>query len=222
MISRKLLSFLLFTLFTGTSLTSQAQIELPEDKVNWSFTLEQNGCEATVIAKIKVIEHWHINATKLPKGSFGFPTGFELKTSPNFKTVGGVIEPKPIEKYDELADESLAYHEGSFLLKRKIKITSEKDFELTGTFSFQTCNDVKCLPDHAVTFKLRVKGCKVEGIEVDQTKLKSEFKKIENDVAIHSDGSTYVFVHGKWQQVPEGNSVEFYKKYLSITQKDEE
>lgn len=160
MIQRNLLSFLLFLAFTSSYLSTQAQIELPEDKVNWSFSIEQNGCEATVIAKIKVVEHWHINATKLPKGSFGFPTSFELKSTPNFKTVGGVVEPKPIEKYDDLADENLAYHEGSFQLKRKIKVTSEKDFELTGTFAFQTCNDVKCLPDHTVTFKLKVKGCK--------------------------------------------------------------
>jgi thiol:disulfide interchange protein DsbD len=152
-------TLVLLIAFVGTFFSASAQLEFPEDKVSWNFYVEQKGCEATIIGKIKVVDHWHINATKLPKGSFGFPTGFELKKSPNFKTDGGVIEPKPIEKYDELADENLAYHEGSFLLKRKIKILSKKDFEITGTFTFQTCDDVKCLPDHTATFKVKVKGC---------------------------------------------------------------
>lgn len=152
-------TFILLIAFLGTFFTTSAQLEFPEDKVSWNFYVEQKGCEATIIGKIKVVDHWHINATKLPKGSFGFPTSFELVKSPNFKSVGGVIEPKPIEKYDELADENLAYHEGTFLLKRKINVLSTKDFELSGTFTFQTCDDVKCLPDHTATFKVKIKGC---------------------------------------------------------------
>ena len=154
MIQRIFITFTFLTVF----FTSFAQVELPEDKVKWSFSIEQKDNEATVIAKIKVVEHWHINAVKLPAGSFGIPTTFELKASKDFKSVGGIIEPKPIEKYDELADEQLAFHEGSIILKRKIKVLSEKDFELQGTFGFQTCNDVKCLPDYSVSFKLKVKG----------------------------------------------------------------
>ena len=151
--------FVLFIVFIGSSFSTSAQLEFPEDKVSWSFTVDQKGCEATIIGKIKVVDHWHINATKLPVGSFGFPTSVDLKKSPNYKAIGGVIEPKPIEIYDELADEKLAYHEGSFILKRKIKVLSKKDFELSGSFIFQTCNDVKCLPDYTAGFKLKIKGC---------------------------------------------------------------
>jgi len=154
MIQRIIITFTFLTVF----FTSFAQVELPEDKVKWSFSIEQKDNEVTVVARIKVVEHWHINAVKLPAGSFGIPTTFELKASKEFKSVGGIIEPKPIEMYDELADEQLAYHEGSIVIKRKIKVLSEKDFELQGTFGFQTCNDEKCLPDYSVSFKLKVKG----------------------------------------------------------------
>jgi thiol:disulfide interchange protein DsbD len=145
-------------LFCVASFSIRAQLELPQDKVSWKFSVEQKGGEATVIAKIKVVNHWHINATKLPAGTFGLPTEFTLKKSTHFEQVGGIIEPKPILKYDDIADEQLAYHEGSLTLKRKIKVLSKEDFELTGTFVFQTCNDVKCLPDHTVPFKLKIKG----------------------------------------------------------------
>lgn len=147
---------LLFLSFIGFS---QAQMELPEDIVKWSFSIEQNGCEATVIAKIKIVDHWHINATKLPKGSFGYATKFELKKSAAFELLGGIIEPKPINVHDDLADEDLSYHEGTITLKQKIKIISDKDFDVSGIFAFQTCNEVRCLPDKTVDFRLKVKGC---------------------------------------------------------------
>jgi thiol:disulfide interchange protein DsbD len=154
-IFRSLLS-VLFVLLTVNAISQT--IDLPEDKVKWSFSVEQDGDDAFIVAKIKVVEHWHINASKLPKGSFGFPTSLELKKGPQFSIEGGVIEPKPIQVHDDIADEDLAYHEGSFQLKRKIKILSEKDFEISGTFAFQTCDEFKCLPDMSVPFKVKVKG----------------------------------------------------------------
>jgi thiol:disulfide interchange protein len=155
---KKFNNILTVLLFTLLGFQTFAQLELAEDMVKWQFSIEQKGAEATIIGKIKIVEHWHISAVKLPKGSFGFPTSLVLKKSPNYSLVGSVIEPKPISKYDELADEQLAYHEGSIVLKQKIKINSKKDFVLNGTFSFQPCNDVRCLRDHSADFSVKVKG----------------------------------------------------------------
>lgn len=217
----KKLHFLFLALSFLGVIGLQAQIELPEDKVSWNFTLEQKGCEATIIGRVKIVDHWHINATKLPAGSFGYATKIEFKKSPAYKLIGGIIEPKPILKHDDLADEDLAYHEGTVVFKQKIEILSDKDFDLNGSFSFQTCNEVKCLPDHTAAFKVKVKGCSASDNADAQKKLISDFTKIDNDVATHKNGSTYVLVYGQWNEVPQGNSVEFYKKYLTITRKDE-
>ncbi len=181
-IFRSLLS-VLFVLFTANAISQP--IELPEDKVKWSFSVEQEGDEAFIIAKIKIVEHWHINATKLPKGSFGFPTSFELKKGSQYSIEGGVIEPKPIQVHDDLADEDLAYHEGSFQLKRKIKILSEKDFEISGTFSFQTCDEVKCLPDMSVPFKVNVKGAMATDDATADTAARSG-----SETTVNSDSKT--------------------------------
>ncbi len=184
----------LFALLSYGFTALSQDLEFAEDKVSWNFSIEQNGCEATIIGKIKIDEHWHINAAKLPPGSFGIPTSIDFKNSAKFKTISGIIEPKPIEKYDELADEKLAYHEGTVVLKRKITILSKDDFDLVGTFHFQTCDDVKCLPDHTATFKLKVKGC-AEGDQnsadeiasdsltsVDETTSKNEVDKADIQV----------------------------------------
>lgn len=133
-------------------------LELPEDIVKVKFSIDQKGEDVTVIADVTTKQGWHINASKLPKGSFGIPTTFNLEKSKDFNLIGGIIEPKPIEHYDDLADETLVYHEGSFKIKRKIKVVSTSDFVLKGSFNYQTCNEVKCLPDYTYEFKLNVKG----------------------------------------------------------------
>ena len=215
---------LLFSLLTISWSKVNAQLEFPEDKVSWKFKIEQNGCEATLIAEISIVNHWHIYAAKLPEGTFLLPTEIKLKKSPNFSTVGGIIEPKPIFEHDEMADEDLYYHSGKIIMKRKLKITSEKDFTLSGTFAFQTCDDKHCLPPHSADFTVKVKGCGSE----TTTKVEDEmipddqFAEINGDEAKGKDGKMYVQFNGGWVKVPAGNSVQFYKKYLELGGKHEE
>jgi thiol:disulfide interchange protein len=163
----KLIHFFTFV-FTFIFITNSiSQIELPEDKVSWDFSITQNAkekenCEATIIGKVRTVKDWHINAIKLPAGSFGFATSLKFKKNKNYTLVGGVIEPKPIEKYDKYADETLAYHEGTVIFKQKIKINSEADFTIEGEFEFQTCNEVKCLPNYLAELKIKAKACQSE------------------------------------------------------------
>jgi len=143
-------------LFTGNV---NAQMEFPEDKVNWEFSLEQDGCDATIVVKITCVEHWHVYAANLPESSFLLPTEVEPDKSSNYTVVGKVIEPKPEFYHDDAADEDIFQHSKSFTLKRKIKITSKEDFTLKGRFSFQTCDESHCLPPYDADFSLKVKGC---------------------------------------------------------------
>lgn len=196
----------------------RAQLEFPEDKVKWKFTVEQNGDEAVITGTITMVEHWHIYAANLPEGSFAIPTKIDLKKSDNYKVIGGVIEPKPIFVHDDLADEDLYYHSHTVKLKRKIKVTTDKDFTLTGTFSFQTCDDNHCLPPHKADFTVKIKGVSQEEV---QSGIEESFVKKTEDEATDKDGVQYVKVKGNWHAVPEGNSAAFYKKYLELGGKDE-
>lgn len=155
---KKYLLLPLVALFLFVS-NANAQLEFPEDKVSWEFSIEQNGCDAIIIGKITCVEHWHVYAANLPEGSFLLPTEIEPDKSSNYKVVGKVIEPKPEFYHDEAADEDIYQHSNTFTIKRKIKITSEKDFTLKGRFSFQTCDETHCLPPFDTDFTLKVKGC---------------------------------------------------------------
>jgi len=161
------LSLVLLLATTIFSKSTSAQLEFPEDKVSWAFSVEQKGDEATVIGKITMVNHWHIYAAYLPKGSYLIPTKVELTPSSNFQLLGKLTEPKPTFEHDDITDEDLLYHSNTIYLKQKIKVTSEKDFTIKGKFSFQTCDDSHCLPPHEADFSVKVKGVKAETSNVE-------------------------------------------------------
>lgn len=166
--------------------SASAQLEFPEDKVSWKFSVEQNGDEATIIGKITMVEHWHIYAVHLPDGVFTLPTEIVLEPNAGYKKVGKVIEPKPIFEHDELADEDLYYHSNTITLKQKIKITSEKDFKLKGQFKFQTCDDTHCLPPYDADFTVNIKGVKAEVQEVPEDDLNAPIEDTSSTADIEA------------------------------------
>ena len=160
---------LLISVFFLTKANAQ-QIELSQDMAKWKFSVEYGkDCEATILAEVTIAPHWHINALFLPKGTFGIATEFKLDKSPDYKLIGSVKEPKPIQKHDDIADEDLSYHEGKIILKQKIRILSKKDFVLNGSYLFQPCDADHCLPPYDAKFTLKVKGCEDGTAQIEET-----------------------------------------------------
>jgi hypothetical protein len=174
-----------------------------------------------VVAKITVVPGWHINSNKLPAGSFSIPTQLNINPLVGVTVVPGVIEPKPVIENNTDIDEILSYHKGSFIIKRKLVLSSPTDLIISGSFSFQTCNDVKCLPEFSMKYNLKAKGCSSINLKELQKTIISGFITIKQDEAVHKDGSTYILVNQNWYQVPKENSIKFYKKYLSLKLKNE-
>ena len=155
----KIFQLALLAIVSITSGGLLSQIELPEDKVKSAISLIQNDCNLEVVVDVDIVEGWHINSHVLPEGSFSIPTNITIEKSSNYNFRGGIIEPEPILEFDEMADEMMSYHHHKFTLKKKVISKSREDYVLKGTFSFQTCNDVKCLPEYEQPFELKVKGC---------------------------------------------------------------
>jgi thiol:disulfide interchange protein len=155
----KIFQLALLAIVSITSGGLLSQIELPEDKVKSAISLIQNDCNLEVVVDVDIVEGWHINSHVLPEGSFSIPTNITIEKSNNYNFRGGIIEPAPILEFDEMADEMMSYHHHKFTLKKKVISKSREDYVLKGTFSFQTCNDVKCLPEYEQPFELKVKGC---------------------------------------------------------------
>ena len=129
-----------------------------EDVVKVKFSIEQKENEAFVVAKITIIPGWHINSFKLPKNSYAIQTDIKLNPQANF-AIKELIEPKPNQYIDEDLGDMQSHHKGSLVMKRKILINSVTDFNLTGVFSFQVCDEAgKCLMPHEYPISLKVKG----------------------------------------------------------------
>ncbi len=63
----RIIGLLTFAIVISTSVSSVfSQVELGKDKVKVTFSVQQNKCEATIIAKIVMDETWHINSIVLP------------------------------------------------------------------------------------------------------------------------------------------------------------
>ena len=129
-----------------------------EDVVKVKFSIEQKENEAFVVAKISIIPGWHINSFKLPKNSYAIQTDIKLNPQAKF-AIKELIEPKPNQYIDEDLGDMQSHHKGSLVMKRKILINSDTDFNLTGVFSFQVCDEAgKCLMPHEYPISLKVKG----------------------------------------------------------------
>ena len=82
--------------------------EDPRDKVKYSLSLEQTGCEAYVIANIEIIDGWHINGANLPIDCYSLPTEIILvQDTLLFMDSDFIIEPEYEEIYDKVAKEML-------------------------------------------------------------------------------------------------------------------
>ncbi len=195
-----LLPLLLIMAFVSSA---NAQIEFPEDKVSWKFTIEQNGCEATIVGKITIVDHWHIYAGNLPEGSFLLATEIEPDKSDNYKVIGKVTEPKPEFFHDEAADEDIYQHSGTITMKRKIKITSKEDFTLKGLFAFQTCDETHCLQPFDTNFELKVKGCGNEKVEEIEDKVE---EIVVEDTAVTITDSNDVVVADDMTNAPDATT----------------
>ncbi len=134
--------------------------EDPREKVKYRFSLEQKGCETFVIANIEIIEGWHINGANLPFDCYSLPTEIILaEDSLLYLDSDSIIEPEYEEIYDKVAKEMLYLHDSTITLKKKITLLTDSTFYLNGIFTFQTCDDVHCLPPFTDEFTLKISGC---------------------------------------------------------------
>ena len=134
--------------------------ENPRDKVKYRLSLEQDGCEAYVVANIQIMEGWHINGANLPMDCYSLPTEITLtQDTLLFTDSDSIIEPKYDEIYDKVAKEMLYLHDSTITMKKKVTLLTDSSFILNGTFTFQTCDDVHCLPPFSDEFTLKISGC---------------------------------------------------------------
>ena len=156
---RKIKIILLLTLWLFISPENILHAQVLEP-VKWSFSQKElSDNEALVLFTAKIDKNWHLYSQFIPEGG-PISTSFKITSSPDFKLVGKVIEPKPITEYDKNFEMNLQYFNDKVVFTQKIKKLAQKPFRVKGVLEFMTCDDKKCLPPAEVEFDIEITGAK--------------------------------------------------------------
>lgn len=149
---KKLLYLLVFSFYL---LPSQAQML---DPAKWTYKVTYpNETEAELLFTAQLEEGWHLYSQRTdPNGPIGI--SFEFNKSGDYELVGGVREPNPHEAYDEDFKCTVRSFSGKVVFRQKVKRLTEKNFTVTGTFSYQLCNDGSCIAPDDRDFSFKVNG----------------------------------------------------------------
>ncbi len=169
-----------------------------EDPVSWSFSVEQNGEEATLISTATIEEGWHVYAQVLESDQGPVATEFTFKPNVGYALNGKNEESETHQEYDKNFEMNLSFFEDKAVFKQKINVTSATDFKIDGNVYFMVCNDEKCLPPTEEEFSFDIKGVSGESTEsVLQEGLPAE-EMLEGNVGDQDSESTGIFDPVKW------------------------
>ncbi len=138
--------------FAATAIADENQ------DIKWSYRVEKlPDNEANLIITAKLYNHFHLFSLKHVSedhGGTGIPTEIKFVPNANYSLIGKVRETKPIRGTD---DEGVyIWHENKAVFTQKIKLKTNKAFDIQFTSSWMICNDVMCHPpsEENKTFKI--------------------------------------------------------------------
>lgn len=154
-IGKKATALLLALCFAATSF---AQFE---SHAHWNLktkTISDDEVELQFTATLD--QGWHIYSQHTdPNGPIGI--SFQFDNSKDYKRLSNVKEPKAHEEFDDMFKCTVRSFDGSVTFRQRIKVLTDKDFKVTGTMSYQLCNDGSCIPPDDEPFSFNVKGVKL-------------------------------------------------------------
>lgn len=158
------LSILLLSTLVFTALN--AQIVNP---VKWTFeSTKINDCEYDLIFKAKIDGNWHMYGQKSYGDEGPVPTSFHFTKNANYELVGKPSESKLIKKFEPVWNFEIQFFEHEASFTQRVKIKSDKSFDIKGDFEFMVCNDNQCMPPTTEEFNFKLQGtaaCLNEGTQ---------------------------------------------------------
>lgn len=157
---------LIAILFSCTTMPSEVVNAQPGNpswqdylKLETSVKLDGN-CEATLQITATLAKDWHIfsiNHDPEKAEYIGSPTIFTIKKSANYEAIGNTMESKKAKKHEDELGIQL-YHEKTVVFSKKIKVLTNKAFEVIGDIEFQICDENGCLFPPAQEFVFKIEA----------------------------------------------------------------
>jgi len=113
------------------------------------------GATAPVTVEMKLGENWHVNS-HTPSEKFLIPT--DVKLSATTGTLSAVRYPRHVEKRFAFSERPLAVYEGTVRFETELSLPRDAagSVSLTGTLSYQACNDKQCFPPDKLALEARI------------------------------------------------------------------
>lgn len=147
---KKALFFLMFLPFLV-----QAQILTP---VKWTTeTKDLGNDEYEISLHAKIDNGWHMYSQQHPGDGIGVPATITFENNSNVELIGKTTESgKLLDKYSELFQQQEKYYENKVTFKQKVKLKTDKPFEVKFSAETQVCDAEKCLPPDWQDFKVKI------------------------------------------------------------------
>ncbi|MDE6267250.1 MAG: thioredoxin family protein [Muribaculaceae bacterium] len=146
---------LLFALLITLVLSASAQMV---DPITWNVRLEKiSDTEGLVHFDASIEDGWHLYGLSLPAGG---PRPTAIQFNPSDGVEIGDITPsrKPIEKVDMVFHLKLSWWNSDVSFSAPYKVTSSNPGPISGTITFQGCNDETCIAPSKEPFSVAIAG----------------------------------------------------------------
>ena len=147
----KKLGFVILSFFVVGLVSAQGL-----NPVSWNFSskkISENVYEIEMTATIQ--QGWHLYSQTQPKDAIAQPTSFAFNKNPLLEFDGKVKEEGNLEKFkDKELDISANQYSNKVMFTQKVKIKGKAKTNVTGKLTYQTCDDVKCLPPKTVNLSI--------------------------------------------------------------------
>lgn len=133
-----------------------AGAEAQVNPVNWTFSskkIDDKTFELHMTATIQ--DGWHLYSQVQPEDAIAIPTGFKINNNPLVQLDGKVKEIGKMEKFhDKKLDLSANQYSKSVNFVQVVKLRGSAKTNVSGSVTYQTCDDERCLPPKTVKFSI--------------------------------------------------------------------
>jgi hypothetical protein len=144
---------ILLFVFTSLSFLSFAQ-----SPVKWEYSVKKVADKTYEVHLTAIIDNgWHTFSQTQPKDAIPMPTGISFNKNPLVQLKGKIKEVGQMEKYKEkvLGTEQYQYS-GKVDFVQTVVLKNNVKTNISGSVSYQTCNDHECLPPTVEKFSILI------------------------------------------------------------------
>ncbi len=151
-----------FLLLVTTLLFSGSLFSQTLDPIKWKANVEKESEDVYVLTfKATLDKGWHLYSQNEAETDEIAPTPTEFSfnaTAETYQLLGETIEPKGIEKYDNIFEMDVKYFEDEVVFTQKIKLLDKNLKKAKAEVFFSVCDDERCLAPEVVEFDVSLNG----------------------------------------------------------------